>query len=337
MNKKQANALSKAIIVIRDCYLAKANNAPYKKLELAAAKQYIEDTLLYLERKAGDAEREFLFTCLAVLDALAEDENAMKTARYADAISRVPFLFCGEESWDGDFRRKHIVPFCQIYGEAYFSDILKMKLPIDRKTDKRSSYRYGEDNILSLPKYFCFRMSIALITLPFIIGAMIWVECDDYTEEDYGKRYEVTVADYAYDETLELYCQGYEAPFEVARFSQYSVFPDRLIQLCESGATLVAYAEFKEDSKYGDRYEVIQLEDLDGTVYRTYEHSNQLDIYNMYILWLFFAVVFVPHFVLLIMMISVVLWPGKYLSYPRFVKFCFPDYSLPYPRESKTK
>jgi len=337
MNQKRAKNLSKAILVVRDCYLAKANNEPYKKLELAAAKQYIEDTLMYLERKAGDAEREFLFACLAGLDTLAEDENAMKTARYADAIYRVPFLFCGEESWDRDFRRKYIAPFCQMYGEEYFSHILEMKIPSDRKMDKRSSYRYGEENILSLPKYFCFRMSIALITLPFIIGAMIWVECDDYTAENYGKRYEVTVVDYEYDETLELYCQGYEDPFEVVRFSQYSSFPDRLIQLCESGATLVAYAEFKEDAKYGDRYEVIQLEDLDGTVYRTYEHSNELDTYIMYILWLFFAVIFVPHFVLLVMMLSVVLWPEKFLAYPRFVKFCFPDYSLPYPASRRAK
>ena len=40
-------------------------------------------------------------------------------------------------------------------------------------------------------------------------------------------------------------------------------------------------------------------------------------------------VIFVPFFILFLMMLIVALNRQRFVSHPRFVKFCFPNYSLP--------
>lgn len=162
MHIKKAQKLSKALIIIRDCYYAKANNLSYSKFKLASAIQYIDDMCKYIDTRSDDIEREFLFSCFGALDELKEEGDCTKTSRFAEAIHRVPYLFCGEEKWDASFKEQYITPFCQMYGDEWFEDVLSMRIPKKSSLQKanRSIYRYNEINIMSLPGYFCFRMLI---------------------------------------------------------------------------------------------------------------------------------------------------------------------------------
>ncbi len=335
MHIKKAHKLSKALIIIRDCYYAKANNLSYSKFKLASAIQYIEDICKYIDKRSDDIEREFLFSCFGALDELKEEGDCTKTSRFAEAIHRVPYLFCGEEKWDASFKEQYITPFCRMYGDEWFEDVLSMRIPKKSSLQKvnRSIYRYNEINIMSLPGYFCFRMLIPFLTIPIILGFIAYIHFSDYTEADCGKRYEITVTDCKYENTEEydyLYisCKEFEENFEITRFFKYSNSPKELIERCEAGETLVAYAEYKQPKNYDNYYEVIQLESLDGTIYRSYEHTNQIDRYILTFLLIAAVVIFVPFFILFLMMLIVALNRQQFVSHPRFVKFCFPDYSL---------
>lgn len=335
MHTKKAHKLSQALVIIRDCYYAKANNLSYSKIKLASAIQYIEDICKYINKKSDDVERDFLFSCFGTFDELKEEGDFTKISRFADAIHRVPYLFCGEEKWDTAFKEKYIIPFCQMYGNEWFEDVLHMHVPKKSSLQKvsRTIYRYNEINIMSLPGYFCFRMLIPLLTLPFIFGFMAYIHFSDYTEADHGERYEITVTDCEYENTekydyLYISCKEFEENFEVTRFFQYSNLPEELISRCEAGETLVAYAEYKEPKNYDNYYEIIQLESLDGKVYRSYEHTNQIDKYKLTFLKIAALVIFVPFFALFLMMLIVATNRKRFISHPHFVKFCFPDYSL---------
>ena len=111
MHIKKAHKLSQALIIIRDCYYAKANNLSYSKFKLASANQYIEDICKYIDKKSDDVERDFLFSCFGALDELKDEGDFTKTSRFAEAIHRVPYLFCGEEKWDASFKEQYITPF----------------------------------------------------------------------------------------------------------------------------------------------------------------------------------------------------------------------------------
>lgn len=335
MNAKYARKLSDAFGVVRDCYKSKSDGLPYSKLKLFSAVSYINDAARRIDRKSDDVERDFMFSCLGAFDEIMSDGDPVKISRFADAVHRIPFLFCKEEKWDDDFRNKYIYPFCREYGDEWFSEILSVRIPSkkDKAFKGKSVYRYNEMNIISLPAYFCFRMLIPLLVLPFIIGCMIYVECDDYTEKDRGTRYEITVTDCKYENTdrydyLYINCREFEEQFEISRFFQYSDSPEELIGKCKKGKKLIAYAEYVKPAKYDNYYKVIQLEDTDGTVYRTYSQTNQMDKYLMMFLQIAFFVIFIPFFILFLLMLAVALAPKRFVSHPRFVKFCFPDYSL---------
>lgn len=336
MHTKKARKLSQALMIIRDSYDAKANDLPYSKLKLASAFQYIGDMCKYIDKRSDDVEREFLFSCLGTLYELKIEGDIVKISRFADAIHRVPYLFCGEETWDDRFKEQHILPFCQAYGNEWFEDILPMRIPKKSGGQKanRTIYRYNELNIMSLPVYFCFRMLLPLILLPLLLGCMLYVSLSAHTENKHGERYEITVTDYSYENTgtydyLYISCKEFAENFEITRFFQYSDQPEELIARCEAGETLVAYVKYKVSNRYDPYYEVIQLEAMDGTVYRSYEQTNQT---ARYLIW-FFAVValmiFVPFFILFLMMLIVARNRQRFLAHPRFVKFCFPGYSLP--------
>ena len=49
MHIKKAHKLSQALIIIRDCYYAKANNLSYSKFKLASANQTVADEKLCLK------------------------------------------------------------------------------------------------------------------------------------------------------------------------------------------------------------------------------------------------------------------------------------------------
>ncbi|MBO5797627.1 MAG: hypothetical protein J6R77_04675 [Clostridia bacterium] len=335
MNTKKAQKLSRALETVRDGYYAKAMDQPYSKLQLTAALQHIEDMCQYIDKHSDDVEREFLFCCFDTLDDLQEEGDFLKISRFAEAIHRVPLLFCGEETWNPAFRRQYLIPFCQMYGDEWLEDVLAMHIP--KKTDAqkptKTIYRYNEFNISSLPGYFCFRMLLPLLTLPVLLGLMVYVHFSDYTEADHGERYEITVTDYEWghdeeNDYLTIFCKEFEEPFEIGRFLQYSHSPEELIARCEAGEKLVVYVEYKQPRRSDPYYDLIHLESVDGTVYRSYEHENELDRYTLLFLLIACLVIFVPFFLLFLMMLMVAINPGRFVAHPRFVKFCFPDYSL---------
>ncbi len=335
MNHKKAKRLSEALVTIRDGYKAKAEGVRYSEMKLSSAFQYIEDVCQYIDRRADDEERDFLFSCFGALDELREQEDALKISRFADAIHRVPYLFCDVEKWDKAFKNKYLLPFCRMYGDEWFSDLLSVRIRQTTSKPKKTIYRYNEDNIMSLPGYFCFRMFFPLLTLPFIIGMLIYFHCSysDYTQDNHGQRYEITVTNVEYEnegifDYLYISCEEFEEEFEVSRFFQYSNSPEELVRRCEAGEKLVAYALYREPEERDAYYRVIQLESLDGTVYRSYEHTNQGNHYLMAFPFIVCGIIFVPFFVLFLMMLIVALNRERFVPYPRFVKFCFPDYSL---------
>lgn len=339
MRSQVAQKISNAILVVRDSHYAKLNNQPFSKFKLESAQHYLEEICIYIDRKSSDTERDFMFLCLGALDELMEEGNNEKISRFAHAIHRVPFIFSGEEKWDKIFKKEYILPFCDIYGDEYFSEILETKVPPittspkGATTGKRSIYRYNEINIMSLPAYFCFRLMIPIIILPFLIGAILYVHYSDYTETNRGERYEITADSFEYEHTDEydyLYIidNDFSEQFKISRFFEFSNFPERLIELCESKSPLVVYVKYKQIKNYDPYYEIIHLEDTNGNVFRSYEQTNQMDSYILIFLIVIFFIVFIPSLTLFAMMLIVARNPQKYVSHPKFVKFCFPDYSL---------
>lgn len=329
MHAKKAQKLSQALIVLRDSYYAKANEQSYSKLKLASANRYIDDICQYIDKHSDDVERDFLFSCFGALDELKEEGDFTKISRFANAIHRVPYLFCDEEKWNKAFKEKYIIPFCQMYGDEWFEEILSMHIPEKRK---KTIYRNDEDNIMSLPAYFCVRMLFPLLILPVILGLIAYIHFSDYTETNHGERYEITITACDYENAegadLILSCKEFEECLKVKQFFRYSDAPEKLIERCEAGERLVAYVEYKQPRKADDYYEVIQLEGLDGKVYRSYEHTNQLDQSLLMFLTIAAVVIFIPFFILFIMMLIVAANPKRFAAHPRFVKFCFPDYSF---------
>lgn len=335
MNTKRAEKLSQAFVILRDYYQAKADGLLYSKFKLALANSYIDDICKYIDRKSGDIEKEFLFCCLGELDILKEEGNPVKISRFADAVHRVPYLFCGKEKWNKPFKEKYIIPFRNAYGNEWFEEVLSMHIPTEKggQLNKRTVYNYNDINIMSLPGYFCFRMMIPLLTLPFLLGGMLYVGCSDYTETNHGEKMTITVESCEYENTdkydyLYIKSKEHKEQFEVTRFFQYSDYSEKLIELCESGAVLVAYVEYKEPENSDNYYEIIQLEDTNGRIYRSYEHTNQMDRYLLAFLGIGALIIFIPFFVLFLLMLMVAKNPEKFASHPKFVKFCFPDYSL---------
>ncbi|MBQ8849408.1 MAG: hypothetical protein IJ011_03625 [Clostridia bacterium] len=335
MRSKMAQKISDALSDIRDCYNAKSNDQPFSKSKLRSAQSYLDEICSYIDSKSSDVERDFIFYCLGELDELLGEENDEKTARFAHAIHRIPFIFSGEEKWDKDFKKEYIFPFRDMYGNDYFSEILDMKVHIERispnkvSSGKRTIYRYNEMNLMSLPAYFCFRLLVPIIVIPFLLGAMLFVHFYDYTETDRGERYEIDVESFEYEtDYLSISAVGYSEKFEIPRFFELSNSPEELIDLCESKATLVAYAKYTQIKNEDPYYQIIHLEDTDGNVYRSYEHTNEMDRYWMIFLFIAFLIFFIPSFILFVMMLAVASDPRKYVNHPRFVKFCFPDYSL---------
>lgn len=335
MNERIARKLSDAFVTVRDCYNAKAASQPYPKSKLKTALWYIDDICIYINRKCDDTERDFLFSCLGAFDKLKAEGDIQKISDFANAVHRIPFIFCDMEKWDDEFRSKYIIPFCTQYGNEWLEEIIDIRLP--KKKNKaakgKAVYRYNETNIMSLPMYFGYRMLVPLLTLPFIIGCIIFVRCYDYTEKNHGKRYDLTVASYEYENSdkydyLYIKDKNYKEQFEISRFFQYSNSPENLIEKCEKGEHLIVYAEYVKPQKYDNYYRVIQVEDTDGNVYRSYSQTNMLDKYMMQFLQIAFLVIFMPFFVLFVLMLIVALNRKKFVSHPRFVKFCFPDYSL---------
>lgn len=335
MHKKFSKKLSEAFVTVCDCYQKKNDGQPYSKLKLYSALSYIDDAARRIDKTSDDNERDFMFSCLGAFDEIIKEGDLQKISRYAHAVHRIPFLFCGDEKWNDEFRSTHILPFCRTYGDEWFSEILDMHVSNkSAKTKKgKTIYRYNEMNVMSLPAYFCFRMLIPLLTLPFIIGCMIYVQYDDYSEKNPGTRYEITVTDCEYENTgkydyLYINCEEYAEQFEISRFFQYSNSPEKLIDKCQKGETLIVYAEYVKPKKFDNYYKVAQLEDTDGNVYRTYSQTNQQDKYVMTFLQIAFLTVFIPFFILFVLMLAIAVNPRRFISCPRFVKFCFPDYSL---------
>ncbi|MBQ7799879.1 MAG: hypothetical protein IJ370_05250 [Oscillospiraceae bacterium] len=335
MREKMANKISQALLTIRDYYYSKALNQPYSEHKLRLAEQYIDEVCVYIDKKSGDTEREFLFTCFGALDDIKEEGDIYKTALFADAIHRIPLIFCGKEKWNKAFKNKYVVPYCQRYGDEDFSELLDIKITEDYRyvNDKRSAYRFGEMNIMSLPAYFCFRMMIPIILLTFILGALAFVHFCDYTEQNHGERFVISVDSYEYEnegryDYLDIHCNEYEEPFEISRFFQYSNSPQKVLEICKAGGKLVVYSVYKEVKNRDPYYKIIQLEDTNGTVYRSYEQTNELDKYLIQFLLCAAIVVFVPFFILFVLMLMVALNPKRFASHPKFIKFCFPDYSL---------
>ena len=306
MRENIAKKLSEAFIIIRDGYYAKANGEEYPKFKLSSAEAYLRDVCVYIDKKSDDTEREMIFFCLGALDDLKEEGDHAKTSRFAHAVHRIPFIFTGGEKWDKAFKREHIYPFCEMYGDDLFSEVLAIKVHSSPKERKKSIYRFNEMNIMSLKGYFAFRMMLPLIILPILIGAMLLVHFHDYTAENRGERYEITVSSYKCDGAyMEIYAEGHEDPFALARFREFSDYPDELISLCEAKAELVVYVRHVSSAKFEDRYEVIHLEDKNGKVYRSYEQSNGMDKYSLTFLGVFTLIVAVPSFTLFFMMLAV--------------------------------
>ena len=339
MRSQIAQKISNAILVVRDYHYAELNNEPFSKFKLKSAQHYLEEICIYLDHKSSDTERDFLFSCLGALDELMEQGNDEKISRFAHAIHRIPFIFSGEEKWDKNFKREYILPFCDIYGDEYFSEILNVKVPLVTAspkgvtTGKRTIYRYNEINILSLPAYFGFRFMFPIIIIPFLIGAILYVHYSDYTETNRGERYEITADSFEYEHTDEydyLYIMDndFSEQFEISRFFEFSNSPEQLIELCESKSALVVYAKYKQPKNYDPYYEIIHLEDTNGNVFRSYEQTNQIDSYILMFLIVALLVVLIPSLALFIMMLIVARNPQKYVLHPKFVKFCFPNYSL---------
>lgn len=339
MRTKTALKISKALLIIRDYYDSKSNNQPFSKFKLETAQHYLDEIVSYIDSKSPDIERDFLFFCLGELDDLIEEGDNEKISRFANAVHRIPFIFCGEEKWDKDFKKKYIFPFCDRYGYDVFSEILEMKVTIATISPKNKSagtasiYRYNEMNIMSLPAYFCFRLMFPLLVLPFIIGAILYVHFYDYTESNRGERYVITVDSFEYEHTdsydyLSIKDNDFDDMFEISRFFELSNSPEQLIELCESKASLVVYAKYVQHQKVAPYYNVIHLEDTKGNVFRSYEQSNQMDRYLLNLLFLIFFIVFIPSIIICTMMLTVAINPRKYINHPKFVKFCFPNYSL---------
>lgn len=344
MHTKMAQKIEDALLVVRDSYYAKLNNQPFSKFQLDIAKDYLDKVCLHIDNHAPDIEREFLFSCFAILDELIEEDDSAKIYRFAHAIHRVSFIFTGEENWDKGFQREYIHPFCDVYGYELFSELLEMKVPKvtaffkNTEAGKKTIYRYNEDNIMSLPAYFCFRLMIPLILIPFLIGMMLYVHYADYSETNRGKRYEITVDSFAYEHTdtydyLYITDNDYEDQFEISRFFELSHSPEELLRLCENKGSLIVYAKYIQHKTNAPYYNVIHLEDTNGYVFRSYEQSNQMDEYLLDVLIVMFIIVFIPSITVFTMMLMVAINPRRYVDHPRFVKFCFPNYSLRVPKQ----
>lgn len=341
MKTSLAHKLSKALEVIRDCSYAKANDLSYSKYKLLSAFRYIDEACIYIDNHSDDSERDFLFTAFGALDEFKEEGDYTKISRYANAIHRVPYLFCGEEKWDDTFKNQYIIPFCQIYGDEWFEELLYFRIPNKKSSQKgnRTIYRYNELNLMSLPAYFCFRMLIPLLVLPVVFGFLVYMHFSEYTDTEHGTRYEIAVTDCEYEsdefDYLYISCAEFEEEFEILRFFQFSNQPYELLDKCNSGEVLIVYAEYVTPERDDNYYKVIQLEDMDGTIYRSYEHTNQMEKYMSRFLLIVALVITVPFLILFVMMLIVATNREYFVSYPRFVKFCFPDYSLSLDKKHK--
>lgn len=329
MRESTARKLSERLKTVRDCYFAKSCGEPYSVSELAIAENYIKKHIASFSKKADNFERAFLAECFAILDSLREEGNDLKIADCAHAIHRVPLLFCGKERWNKAFKKEFIRPFCEKYGDGLFAGILQKEFPHAYAPKKKKTRPYGAHNFLSLPMYFCYRLILPLLVLPFLTIAILLVHFVDYIEDHRGDRYEVTVEGFEYDSALILYCEGFREHFEAVRFSQYSTEPEKLISLCENGGELVVYADYKRSNKNRSAYyKIVQLEDKYGNVYRTYEHTNKLDRYVLLFLWIVWLVFFLPAAVMFTLMLIVARNPAKYRAHPKLMHFCFPEYTF---------
>ncbi len=340
MNRKIAQKISNALMTVRDSYGNKARGRDYSEWALKQALRYLDEIITHIERTSPDEERDFMFSALGALDILIEEENnAQKISMYADSIHRVPFLFTGDERWDRHFKERYFAPFCDVYGNEWHEELLDAEpLPKRRGKEKgkhkgRTIYRFNEENVWSLRAYFGFRLLLPTIVIPLLLATMLLVSLVDYTENNRGERYEVTVSAYEYecsDEYDYLYIESiaHTERFEISRFAQLSCDPDGLLALCEEKGSLIIYATYTSSNNTAPYYDVIHVEDAEGKVYRSYEDSNQMDRYYMIFLGIFALVIFVPYFILFVLMLTVARNPKKFVSHPRFVKFCFPHYSL---------
>ena len=346
MKTKQAKKISEALLVIRDEYRAEAALRPFSERKRERAWQYLDEMCGYIEKYSPDAERDMMFLCLGALDELMEENDAQKTAAFADAIHRIPFVFSGEETWDKTFKETHLEPFYHIYRDEWMEELINTKLPRVKQTRKggkageRTIYRFNEDetNFMSLPGYFCFRMLLPLIVIPFLLGCMLVVHFADYTEENHGDRYEITADSFEYPtdgdgDYLYIMDKDYEQTFQIVRFFELSDSPNGILALCESGETMVVYAEYSTPRTGDPYYRVLQVEDMNGLVYRSYQNQNEMDRYVLIFLAVCLAVILLPYLCLFLMMLIVAKNPRKFVSHPRFVKFCFPNYSLSLPKK----
>lgn len=340
MNRKIAQKISNALMTVRDSYSAKARKRNYSEWELGRALRYLDEVAAHIARTSADEERDFMFSALGALDELIEEKDAQRISMYAESIHRVPFLFTGDERWDRHFKERYFAPFCDVYGDEWHKELLEAEpLPKRRGKEKgkhkgRTIYRFNEENLMSLPAYFAFRLLIPIIVIPLLAALMLAASLIDYTEDNRGERYEVTVHTYEYecsDAYDYLYIQSveYTERFEISRFVQLSCDPDGLLALCEEKGSLIIYATYTSNKNTAPYYEVIHVEDAEGNVYRSYEDSNQMDRYYMIFLGVFLLVMLIPSLLLFCMMLLVSRNTKKFASHPRFVKFCFPDYSLP--------
>ena len=337
MRARTAQKISEALLTIRNGYYAKANEESFSAAKLDTAERYLEEIYAYIDKRSPDTERKFLCECLAMLDDIIEEGNCEKISRFAHAVHRIPLIFSGEEKWNKAFKSEYIFPFCDIYGYEEFSELLKIKIRNDKNgtvSDKRSVYRYNEMNIMSLPMYFGFRFILPIVIIAFLTFAVLYVHFTDYTEDNRGECYVITVDSFEYEHTgtkdyLYISDNDFSAKFETARFFELSTDSEELIALCESKASLTVYAEYvKPHKNYNDYYKVIHIEDMSGKVYRSYEQTNELDKYSVELGLPVILAIFIPSFILFVMMLMIASDPKRYVSHPRLVKFCFPDYSL---------
>jgi len=340
VRKKMAIKLSNAFLVVRDCYYAKLNNEYYPEEKLNASERYINDLRAYINSQSSDIERTFLLFCIDTLKKVKDEGDDAKISRFCHAVFKIPYIFCGEEIWDKSFKKYCIETFCDRYGYEYFNEILALDVPKIKKeaVNPRKIYRFNEMNIVKLPTYFLLRMLLPIIVLPFVIFCMLYVHYSDYTEEDHGRQYIINDYTFEYEHSdgydyLHILPEGYNHHFSMRRFFQYSNNPEKLVELCQRGERLIVYAEYVEPTKFEDYYNIIQIEDENGNIYRSYEQSNQLDKYMLIMLGIIGLVIFIPSMVVLVLMLIVASNPRKFVHRPRFVKFCFPNYSLTLKKE----
>ena len=83
MNRKVAQKMERALLVIRDGYRARASLRPYSDKETERAYRYLDEICGRIYETGTDAEQDFMFVCLGALDELMGENDNAKTADFA--------------------------------------------------------------------------------------------------------------------------------------------------------------------------------------------------------------------------------------------------------------